>query len=230
MNIEVREQGEEIERARIDAQAQRGIVAEQHGIINQLRADLAAESAESERLRQSVCDWRDKYYAQQHVPDDYETILGSMQANLVAVRDQRDAARAEIAEYEAQQVSRSEVEEALHVLAMDRGSDYMAKAIDASNAENWLRTALASASEQPTGPLGDSATDIICPNCSHRISQWTARHCTREPIPPEPPDPYAGDDVEIHIDIRDVEDRCKCKDRTPNAEVDAPSGATAERR
>jgi len=115
--------------------------------------------------------------ANRSVPDDYEIMLKSLQANLISVRDQRDDANAQLR----------------------RANKTLAR-LDAARAERDMTVEQVKRWLMRGMDVTAYSAGMIVDDPEYGILAYLAG--AKEPIQPEPPDPYAGDDVEIHIDIR----------------------------
>ena len=113
-------------------------------------------------------------------PDDYEIMLKSLQANLISVRDQRDDANA--------QLRRANKTLARLRLELDAARAERDKRLTVEQVKRWLMRGMDVTAYSAGMIVDDPEYGILAG--------------AKEPIQPEPPDPYAGDDVEMHIDIR----------------------------
>ena len=123
-------------------------------------------------------------------PDDYEIMLKSLQANLISVRDQRDRANAQLrrANESLARLTNRNIELRLEVEAARAERD---KRVTVEQVKRWLMRGM---------DVTAYSAGMIVYDPEYGILAYLAS--AKEPSPPEPPDPYAGDDVEIHIDIR----------------------------
>ena len=145
--------------------------------------DVSRLKRENEQLKTDLT-------ANRSVPDDYEIMLISLQANLVAVRDQRDDANAQLlrANETLARLTNRNIELRLEVEAARAERD---KRVTVEQVKRWLMRGM---------DVTAYSAGMIVYDPEYGILAYLAS--AKEPSPPEPPDPYAGDDVEIHIDIR----------------------------
>ena len=132
--------------------------------------DVSRLKRENEQLKTDLT-------ANRSVPDDYEIMLKSLQANLISVRDQRDDANAQLRRAN-KTLARLDAARAERDMTVEQVKRWLMRGMDVT--------------AYSAGMIVDD------PECG--ILAYLAG--AKEPIQPEPPDPYAGDDVEIHIDIR----------------------------
>ena len=140
------------------------------------RYDVSRLKRENEQLKTDLT-------ANRSVPDDYEIMLKSLQANLISVRDQRDDANA--------QLRRANKTLARLRLELDAARAKRDKRLTVEQVKRWLMRGM---------DVTAYSAGMIVDDPEYGILAYLAG--AKEPIQPEPPDPYAGDDVEIHIDIR----------------------------